>query len=68
MRIYIRKVLSDMFGKSADDTAILYGGSVDEKNAAGFLREGGADGLLPGRTSLAPKKFIKILQIANDIR
>lgn len=68
MRIYIRKVLSDMCGKNADDTAILYGGSVDEKNAVGFLVAGGADGLLPGRASLTPKKFIKILQLANDIR
>ena len=68
MRIYIRKTLSDMFGTGADETAILYGGSVDDKNAAGFLVAGGADGLLPGRASLKPTTFIKILKIANDIR
>ncbi len=68
MRIYIRKVLTDMFGGSATDVTILYGGSVDETNAAGFLIEGGADGLLPGRASLTPKKFIKIIEIANAIR
>ena len=68
MRIYIRKTLHDMFGTGADETAILYGGSVDEKNAAGFLIAGGADGLLPGRASLKPVTFIKILKIANDIR
>ena len=68
MRIYIRKVLTDMVGTAADETAIIYGGSVDETNAASFLVEGGADGLLPGRASLTPKKFIKIIEIANAIR
>ena len=67
MHIYIRKVLSDMFGASiADKVRILYGGSVDEKNAGLFLSVGRADGLLPGRASLTPKKFIKIVQIANQ--
>lgn len=68
MRIYIRKVLTDMMGTAAADIAIIYGGSVDDSNAAGFLVEGGADGLLPGRASLTPKKFMKIIEIANAIR
>ncbi len=69
MRIYIRKVLSDMVGGSlADEVAILYGGSVDEKDALGFLSKGNADGLLPGRASLNPKIFLKIIKIANEIR
>lgn len=69
MHIYIKKVLSDMFGAGAGMNAtILYGGSVDEKNALGFLTAGHADGLLPGRASLTPKTFISILKIANEIR
>lgn len=69
MHIYIRKVLSDMFGaKIGSSVSILYGGSVDEKNAAGFLTTGHVDGLLPGRASLTPKTFISILKIANEIR
>lgn len=69
MRIYIQKVLSDMAGpKLAGKVRILYGGSVDEKNAAGFLVGGKADGLLPGRASLTPKKFVGILQVANQIQ
>ena len=69
MHIYIRKVLSDMFGSGAGTAvAILYGGSVDEKNALGFLTTGHADGLLPGRASLTPKTFISILKIANESR
>ena len=68
MRIYIKKVLTDMFGaKTAAEVAVLYGGSVDDKNAAGFLTEGHADGLLPGRASLTPKTFINILKSANEI-
>jgi triosephosphate isomerase len=69
MRIYIQKVLADMFGHGAGDKVrILYGGSVDEKNAIGFLITGRADGLLPGRASLTPKKFAAILQVANSIK
>lgn len=68
MSIYIRKVLADMFGApKAHTIRVIYGGSVDEKNAAGFLQKG-ADGLLPGKASLTPKKFIAILTIANEIR
>lgn len=69
MRIYIKKVLNDMFGmKTVEKIKILYGGSVDEKNAQGFLTEGGADGLLVGKSSLTPKKFIQIVKIANDCK
>ena len=69
MRIYIRKVLTDMFGNSnAEKVRILYGGSVDEKNALGFLIAGRADGLLPGHASLTPKKFASILKLANTIK
>ena len=67
MRIYIRKVLTDMFGeKVVEKIKIIYGGSVDEKNARGFLVEGGADGLLPGHASLNPKKFLQIIKIAHE--
>lgn len=69
MRIYIRKILSDFVSASvAESVAILYGGSVDEKNAVGFLVAGGADGLLVGKSSLTPKIFLKILKIANEIK
>ena len=66
MKIYIQKVLSDMYG-SPTHTRVLYGGSVDEKNAKGFLADAGADGLLVGRSSLTPKKFLSIISIANAI-
>jgi triosephosphate isomerase len=68
MNIFLRKVLSDAFDRtSAALIPLIYGGSVDEKNAEGFLKYGEADGLLVGRASLDPKKFITILKIAEKI-
>jgi triosephosphate isomerase len=68
MTIFIRKTISDLFDQSsAKAIPVLYGGSVDEKNAESFLKEGEADGLLVGRASLDIGKFIKILQTAEKI-
>ncbi|MBI1998946.1 MAG: triose-phosphate isomerase [Parcubacteria group bacterium] len=66
MVIFIRKIISKLFGANAAHAMrVLYGGSVDEKNAEGFLAKGKADGLLVGRASLDAKKFGKILEIAE---
>ena len=64
--LFIRKVISDLFDKKvAMQVPVLYGGSVDGKNADGFLKEGRADGLLVGRASLKPEEFKKILYAAE---
>ncbi|OHA56912.1 MAG: triose-phosphate isomerase [Candidatus Vogelbacteria bacterium GWA1_51_14] len=64
--IFIRKVISDLFGKKvAMNTPVLYGGSVDSKNAASFLVQGQADGLLIGRASLKPDEFKKIIHATS---
>lgn len=66
MNIFIRKILSDKFGvKMVEKVRIIYGGSVDEKNAEGFIKEGQADGFLSGRASLNPKKFAGIVKICE---
>ncbi|MEI6280774.1 MAG: triose-phosphate isomerase [bacterium] len=62
MVIFIRKVLSDKFKGEASDTRIIYGGSVNEKDALDFLTNGGVDGLLVGRASLNAKKFNEIVK------
>ncbi len=68
MSIFIKKVLTEIFGKKKADLApILYGGSVDSGNARDFLEKGGMDGLLVGRESLNPKGFGDILRIAENI-
>ncbi len=69
MSIFIRRHLVEQFGKTAAFAVpILYGGSVDEHNAEGFLREGKADGLLVGRVSLDAEKFSAIIQCADKIK
>lgn len=58
MIIYIRKIITDHSdAKTGDAVRILYGGSVDEKNAKGFITEGTAQGHLVGRISLDPKRL-----------
>ena len=67
--IFLRKVLSGIIGKKpALELPILYGGSANADNAAGFLGEGKANGLLVGRASLTPESFIKILKVANETK
>ena len=66
MSIYIRRTILDIWGKSAAlKIPILYGGSVNSKNAQGFLEAGGSAGLLVGKASLDPEEFNKILSITN---
>lgn len=65
MVIFVKKVLSDRFGpKGANNLNIIYGGSVNPKNAGEFLKHGGVGGLLVGRISLEPDKFNEILKNA----
>jgi triosephosphate isomerase len=40
----------------------LYGGSVNEKNAAEILKVKNVDGVLVGGASLDPQKFYQIIQ------
>jgi triosephosphate isomerase len=67
MAVFIRKVLSDKFGSDGAKVKILYGGSVNEKDAEGFLKDGGVDGALVGKASLDIKKFTNIVMIAENI-
>ena len=63
MAIFIKKVLADKFGREASGVRIIYGGSVNTKNAKDFLQNGGVDGLLVGNASLDAKKFSDIVKI-----
>lgn len=66
--ILIKKTLADTYGKDGGSVIILYGGSVDAKNAWEFLLKSQVDGLLVGRASLDPKVFGEILQSADKIK
>ena len=60
MVVYIRKVLTEMFGRAgADQVAIIYGGSVEPGNAKELLKSG-VQGFLVGHASLNAKSFIEI--------
>src|SRR3989338_1679857 len=68
MSIFIRRTVLDVWGKSAAlRLPIIYGGSVNTKNAKGFLEIKGGAGILVGKASLDAKEFNKILEIANSI-
>ncbi|HEY4515000.1 MAG TPA: triose-phosphate isomerase [Candidatus Paceibacterota bacterium] len=69
MSIFIRKTLGGICGKDiAIKIPILYGGSVDEENVAGFIERGGADGALVGRASLSATSFSEIIKRANEVK
>jgi len=63
MVVFIKKVLTEMFGrKIADNIAILYGGSVDKNNASELFENTGIKGFLIGRASLDSKSFVSIAE------
>ncbi len=66
---YIRKQVADLFGeRAAKNVRILYGGSVDDHNAASYLNIDGCDGALIGGASLNYHVFGKIVDIAYRVQ
>ncbi len=57
----IRETLAAEFGSQANETRILYGGSVNPKNAGEIFTVGGVDGALVGRASLKAADFSAII-------
>jgi triosephosphate isomerase len=58
----MRKIISEIYGpKTAGKIRLLYGGSVNSKNAESYIKEAGLNGLLIGGASLKAKEFIKII-------
>jgi len=66
--LYIKKVLSEIFGKDwVSAVRILYGGSVGPDNAGFIVGGGGIDGLLVGRESLNPESFNLLLKSVDAV-
>ena len=64
---HIRTVIRKLYGsKLARATTILYGGSMNDKNAFDLLAQPDIDGGLIGGASLVPEKFLKIIEAANQ--
>jgi triosephosphate isomerase (TIM) len=63
MALFIEKVLSDIYGRNyAQKVRLLYGGSVNEKNAQELFANGGVDGFLVGGASLHADEFVNIVK------
>ena len=60
MHAFIREVLTNTFGEEADTVPILYGGSVNPKNARELFCMADVDGGLIGGASLEKDSFISI--------
>lgn len=65
MAAYIRGWLEKLYHKElAVSTRILYGGSVNEENVAGFFAKEDIDGALVGGASLKAQSFADIVRLA----
>lgn len=66
--LYIKKVLTQQYGRaSAEKVAIIYGGSVNAKDAQSFLEHTSVDGLITGRASLDPTEIKAIATILDTL-
>lgn len=61
MAIFIRKSIVATHGEKGMKAKILYGGSIDEKNARAMLEHGDVEGLLVGRASADAVKFSSLI-------
>jgi triosephosphate isomerase (TIM) len=57
-----REVVRDLFGGAADETRILYGGSVKAANIDDLMAQPDIDGVLVGGASLDPAEFARIVR------
>ena len=63
MAAFVRGVVADEWGSTAaDGVRILYGGSVNAANIAGFMAKMDIDGALVGGASLDPDSFASIIR------
>lgn len=61
----IRTLVSGFDCDDASHLSILYGGSVNEKNAASLFAMPDVDGVLVGGASLSAKQFVEIVKCIN---
>ena len=61
--LFIRKVIFKLYNREiSDNIRVLYGGSVEPDNAASYIKNAGANGLLVGGASTSSEEFIKIIR------
>lgn len=62
MHSAIHQTLATLFGTAAQDIPVLYGGSVNLKNAGAYVSTPGVDGLFIGRSAWDAENFNIIIQ------
>ena len=62
---FIRGLMQEDFGRSALNLPILYGGSVDANNVAGFVAQPDINGALVGSASLDADGFVELVKNAR---
>ena len=62
---FIRKVYGEMYGSAADNTRILYGGSVKPSNVSELMKKEDIDGGLVGGASLKAEDFEALVKFAK---
>ena len=68
MSIFVKKIFADVFGQQAAmKVKVLYGGSVNSRNAADIMNMGRVDGLLVGRESVNMPGFAELLRAVDRI-
>lgn len=65
----IRGEIATLYGaKVAEEMVVMFGGSVNENNAGGYLTIPGCDGLLVGGASLKLGQFVSIIDTAKRVK
>jgi triosephosphate isomerase len=66
--IFVKKVFSDIFSPEAGvKVKVLYGGSVNFRNAPDIISIGKVDGLLVGRESVNAVGFVELLKAVDQL-
>ena len=70
MHQLIKETLYDLLPADIVDNqvAIIYGGSVDSSNLAGFLKVDVIHGALVGGASLKAAEFVRMAEVAADLK
>ena len=65
VHVFIRNLVAQFDEKDAEELSILYGGSVNEKNACSLFAMPDIDGGLVGGASLNAQQFVEIVECIN---
>lgn len=66
MHVAIKECLKEIFGDLANEIPVLYGGSVNPKNAVPFFSQDAIDGLFIGRSAWDADNFNDIIRMVMD--